>query len=180
MTVDVTYRGLKVATGARLVPSGPGTGFVEVETPLPVGARLVLSGELAKEARVTGVVEQEAGTKTVAGMRIAWDEVGASVQPAVKAPAARGSELPAATLETKPVAAPAEPRASDSASVTSPTIATTSAREAAAEAEVEPEPEPEPGDSASISSPPAPPDDTTTTGGGGARRRRRRKNASRS
>jgi hypothetical protein len=166
MTVDVTYRGLKVATGARLVVAAPGssTGFVEVEGPLPVGTRLVFSGEVSRAVRVTGVVEQEAGTKTVAGMRIAWDEPAASVQPAST------PELGGTTA--------AEPRASDSASVTSPTAATSARDAEAAAAEVEPEPEP--GDTASTSSPPASTDDTTTTGGGGSRRRRRRKNASRS
>jgi hypothetical protein len=105
-TVDVTYRGLKVATGARFVAAGPGAGFVEVDAPLPVGTRLVLSGELAKEVRVTGVVEQEAGTKTVAGMRLGWAE-------------------PAAKAEAKPAVAEAEkdgaePDPGDSASLSSP------------------------------------------------------------
>lgn len=171
-TVDVTYRGLKVATGARLVQSGPGVGFLEVEAPLPVGSRLTLSGPVTLEARVTGVVEQESGAKTVAGMRIAWGEPAAAARPAsapAKAvePAVAPPVLPAGgTVETTPVA-----RASDSASVTSPTAATVSNREASADAE------PEPADSGSLGSPP---DETTTTGGGEPRRRRRRKNASRS
>src|SRR5262250_2807688 len=85
--VDVTYRGLRVATRARLTESAPGTGFVEVEAPLPVGTSIKLAGDATEDARVTGVVEQEAGAKSPPGMRIVWGEKAAPAKPAAAAPA---------------------------------------------------------------------------------------------
>jgi hypothetical protein len=92
--VDVTYRGLRVATRARLTESAPGTGFVEVEAPLPVGTSIHLGGDTTGAARVTGVVEQEAGAKSPPGMRIVWGEA----------------------LAPKPLPAPAAPLPAESAS----------------------------------------------------------------
>jgi hypothetical protein len=83
--VDVTYRGLRVATRARLTESSPGVGFVEVEAPLPVGTTLKLAGDTTADARVTGVVEQEAGAKSPPGMRIVWGEKAAPARPAAEA-----------------------------------------------------------------------------------------------
>ncbi len=85
--VDVTYRGLKVVHKARFRSEGKG-GFVELETPLPVGAIVQIvetEGAAPKDARVVGVVEHEAGAKSPPGMRLAWES--AAVQaPAVEAP----------------------------------------------------------------------------------------------
>jgi|SRR5215470_10853476 len=100
--VDVTYRGLRVATRARLTESAPGTGFVEVEAPLPVGTQIKLSGDTTEDARVTGVVEQEAGAKSPPGMRIVWGEKAAPAKP-VAVPEAEG----VAPTETAAVAEPA-------------------------------------------------------------------------
>src|SRR5262245_37617737 len=71
--VDVTYRGLKVAQGARLVPDGAGGGFVEHDLPLPVGSKvtIVRNGQ-SMEARVVSVVEQEQGAKSPPGMKLSW------------------------------------------------------------------------------------------------------------
>lgn len=72
--VDLTYRGLKVASRVRFVAEGAEGAFVEHEAPLPVGARvaLVRDGKPVVEARVVGVVEQEAGAKSPPGMRLRW------------------------------------------------------------------------------------------------------------
>ena len=83
--VDVTYRGLRVATRARLTESESGVGFVEVEAPLPVGTKIKLGGDTTAEARVTGVVEQEAGAKSPPGMRIVWGEKAAPPKPVAAA-----------------------------------------------------------------------------------------------
>lgn len=66
--VDVTYRGLRVAKGAKLAETGE-QGFLELDAPLPVGTRVTLAAEdgFRVEARVVGVVEQGA-----AGMRLDW------------------------------------------------------------------------------------------------------------
>jgi len=71
--VEVTYRGLELSQRARFEETGPGAGFLEHETPLPVGSCLVIQLEDGpREVQVTGVVEQEAGAKSPPGMRLAW------------------------------------------------------------------------------------------------------------
>lgn len=80
--VDVTYRGLRVARGAKLLDAAGGEqGFVELEAPLPVGTRVTLVGEgdFRVDARVVGVVEQDGGgaaspggAKATPGMRLDW------------------------------------------------------------------------------------------------------------
>lgn len=72
--VDVTYRGLKVALGARATAVDGSCLFVEHETPLPVGAPVTVArpGEAPVEGRVVGIVEQEASAKAQPGMRIRW------------------------------------------------------------------------------------------------------------
>jgi hypothetical protein len=72
--VDVTYRGLRVARGAKLAQPGEGEqGFLEVDAPLPVGTRVTVVGEggFRVEARVVGVVEQDP-QKGAPGMRLAF------------------------------------------------------------------------------------------------------------
>ncbi len=110
--VDVTYRGLRVATRARLTESAPGTGFVEVEAPLPVGTSIKLGGDTAGDARVTGVVEQEAGAKSPPGMRIVWGEALAPKPVPVPPPMPAESASPS---ESESVSAPDSDSESDSA-----------------------------------------------------------------
>jgi len=100
--VDVSFRGLKVATQARLQESMPGVGFVEVDAPLPVGTRLVVSGEPPIEVRVTGVVEQEAGAKSPPGMRLSWGEPSKVAVEVPRAPTEPVAD--AAILSSEPVA----------------------------------------------------------------------------
>jgi len=82
MIVEVRYRGMRYAEKARF-HEAPGGGFVELEAPLPVGTPIALGfgggPEGDKPARVTGVVEQEAGAKSPPGMRVAWDAVPAPI-----------------------------------------------------------------------------------------------------
>lgn len=84
--VDVTYRGLKVATRAPATPVDAGCLFVEHETPLPVGApvRLARAGETL-DGRVVAVIEQEASCKSRPGMRIRWKDDAAAARPAAPA-----------------------------------------------------------------------------------------------
>lgn len=152
--VDVTYRGLRVATRARLTESAPGTGFVEVEAPLPVGTRIKLGGDTTADARVTGVVEQEAGAKSPPGMRIVWGEKAAPAKP-VAVPVA--ATVPVPVSVTEPVAAAAAAAAA----------ATESESESASASESE-------SDSVSESTT-ASSTDSTPPGEPGGRRRRRRK-----
>jgi hypothetical protein len=72
--VDVQFRGLRLAQRARLLPRGDTAGFVELETPLPVGTvvRIVEDGGMSIEARVVAVVEQEAGARSAPGMALDW------------------------------------------------------------------------------------------------------------
>jgi hypothetical protein len=70
LTVDLSFRGIKLARGARLDDQGD-SAFVTYETPLPVGSKVVVDvpGSGPREARVVGIIEQEAGGKAEAGMR---------------------------------------------------------------------------------------------------------------
>ena len=57
MTVDVLYEGLPVAQGATAREEGPGA-FIELDAPMPVGARLVVRGPTGdRPARVVRVHE---------------------------------------------------------------------------------------------------------------------------
>jgi hypothetical protein len=98
--VDVTYRGLRAAAHARWTETGPATGFVEAEAPLPVGTMVQLSGDVTLEARVTGVVEQEAGAKGPAGMRLSWGAPVPGVpDPGAPEPAAGGDDTSGAASD---------------------------------------------------------------------------------
>ncbi len=112
--VDVSYRGLRVATRARLTESAPGTGFVEVEAPLPVGTSIKLGGDTTGDARVTGVVEQEAGAKSPPGMRIVWGEALAPPKP-VPVPAESASPSEPASPSESASAAESESEADSAA-----------------------------------------------------------------
>jgi len=160
--VDVTYRGLRVATRARLTESAPGTGFVEVEAPLPVGTQIKLGGDTTEDARVTGVVEQEAGAKSPPGMRIVWGEEAAPAKPVAvaeaEAEARTETETETAAVARTETAAVAEPAAAGAES------------EAAAESESESAAESE----AVSESVTASASDSTPPGEPGRRRRRRK------
>ncbi len=118
--VDITYRGLKVAAKAKLVEQSPEVGFVELDAPLPVGTAVVLEdGGQPVRARVTGVVEQESGAKSAAGMKIAWGSALVKAQPMPQvAPEPEPEPEPEvlAELSTEPAAAEA---AADAAADTS-------------------------------------------------------------
>lgn len=70
--VDVAYRGLEVGRRLRLREVGPRTAYVEVGTPMPVGAGLVLRTDegVSIAAVVIRVHEQVAGADMPPGMRI--------------------------------------------------------------------------------------------------------------
>jgi hypothetical protein len=71
--VDLTYRGLPLGRRIKLTEIRPGTGYLELPAPMPVGTRLAIATDEgpAIEAIVTGVHEQAAGTERAPGMRIA-------------------------------------------------------------------------------------------------------------
>jgi hypothetical protein len=75
--VDVAYRGLEVGRRLRLREVGPRTGYVEVGTPMPVGAGLVLRTDegVSIAAVVIRVHEQVAGADMPPGMRIRTEEL---------------------------------------------------------------------------------------------------------
>ena len=100
--VDVTFRGLRVAHKAKLTTTDAGP-FLEHETPLPVGSPLqvIEEGQPVRPARVTRVVEHEAGAGP-AGMRLTW----VSAEPApILAPAPAAAAEPDA--ETAVIVDPA-------------------------------------------------------------------------
>lgn len=159
--VDVTYRGLPVATQARLTETGAETAFVELEAPLPVGTRVALSGALALEVRVTAVTEQEAATKSPPGMQIAWGAAAVAIRPV------RAEQPPVAERATTiPAPVPPPPAvivAAPSVVVSAPTVVVASVPPAAAA---------EPADAGASGS--FPPDETGSGGGEGRRRRRKK------
>lgn len=105
--VDVTYRGLKVAHKARFRDATSDGGFVELETPLPVGALVVVVRESAThEARVLSVVEQEANAKSPPGMKLRWAKATAAANVAPAAGAAPAATAPAATEDAAPASEP--------------------------------------------------------------------------
>jgi hypothetical protein len=111
--VDLTCRGLRVAQKARLSLESPTVGFLEIEAPLPIGTRVQVAGEgdFQVEARVTKVIEQEAGARSPPGMRIDWSPPVAVTQVMPPPPVGGAAELEAAEEE---VEAPAEPPAAES------------------------------------------------------------------
>jgi hypothetical protein len=108
--VDLTCRGLRVAQKARLNLESPTVGFLEIEAPLPIGTRVQVTGEgdFTVDARVTKVVEQEAGAKSPPGMRIDWSPPIAVTQ--VTPPAPVAAEVEAAEEDAE---SPAEPPAAE-------------------------------------------------------------------
>jgi hypothetical protein len=152
MFVDVSYRGLKVASRARLTEAGTETGFIEVEAPLPVGTQLTLTGDATLEVRVMGVVEQESGAKWPPGMRVAWGEAARAPSPS---PAPGPS--PAPTPVPTPIPAP-EPTPAPAIVVVAPPTVIIGADDATSSSE--------PPDAGASS-----PDDSA--GGGDGRRRRK-------
>ena len=111
-SVEVTYRGLRLAQGARLEPDGDTAGFIELETPMPVGARVTLIDEhgVAVEARVVSVVEQEAGARSPPGMRVDWRvEAQAPAPPEASSIAVSSTDLMPAEEAEEPAEPPDEP-----------------------------------------------------------------------
>lgn len=70
--VDVAYRGLDVGRRLKLRDVGPRTGYVEVGTPMPVGAPLTIQSDRGHSitAVVIRVHEQVAGADMPPGMRV--------------------------------------------------------------------------------------------------------------
>jgi hypothetical protein len=193
--VDVTYRGLKVATRAKATPVDAGCLFVEHETPLPVGAPVSLArdGE-ALDGRVVAVIEQEGSAKGHPGMKIRWKDDPAAAAPK-KAPAVESIPMISAStsmVELEPDASVPEPVDERSTEVMAvPPIPRTTSQEIAAQPEPKVEtpgarPDREPRSRDTIIGMPAMTGDPDTSGGGdpdasdagasSGRRRRRRKN----
>jgi hypothetical protein len=120
MTVDVLYEGLMVASGAIAREEGDAL-FVELEAPMPVGARLLLrmSGGLDREARVERVRE---GAGAGVLLRLlsppkAEPKIEPKAEPKVE-PKAEPKVEPKAESQPSPPSeppAPVEPKASDGA-----------------------------------------------------------------
>jgi hypothetical protein len=176
--VDVTYRGLKVATKAKVVESAPGVAFVELDAPLPVGTTVRLGGDKALDVRVTAIVEQEAGARSPPGMHIAWGAAlpSAAAEPGpapetVAAPEAGASITVAPGAVALQTAAPrpevVAPDAADTLDGIDPAEVLAADGGDAADAAAEP------GDADAPAGAPA--DDGVAGGGEGGRRRRRRR-----
>jgi hypothetical protein len=75
--VDVAYRGLDVGRRLKLRDVGPRTGYVEVGTPMPVGAPLTIQSDRGHSitAVVIRVHEQVAGADMPPGMRVRVDAI---------------------------------------------------------------------------------------------------------
>lgn len=75
--VDVAYRGLEVGRRLKLRDVGPRTGYVEVGTPMPVGAPLTIESDRGHSitAVVIRVHEQVAGADMPPGMRVRIDPI---------------------------------------------------------------------------------------------------------
>jgi hypothetical protein len=69
-SVDVTYRGLKLAEGVELVNGD----FLPVEAPLPVGTLVTVTtrGGEPRPARVLAVVEQDEPSTSRPGMKLSF------------------------------------------------------------------------------------------------------------
>lgn len=104
--VDLTYRGLQLGRGAKLVEVRPSTGYVELPQPMPVGTSigLVPPDAPALTAEVIGVHEQVGGSERPPGM---------VVRPALADEAARAWWDAHVTLpeveKAKPPRPPAQP-----------------------------------------------------------------------
>lgn len=97
-TVDVIYRGLALAKGARWIAA---ENKIELDAPMPVGTMLVLTfGDKATAARVTKVVELERASVIVALTGEITDVASASATAAVAAPPP--ASAPAARIATQP------------------------------------------------------------------------------
>jgi hypothetical protein len=107
--VDLTCRGLRVAQKARLNLESGTVGFLEIEAPLPIGTRVQVTGEgdFHVDARVTKVVEQEAGAKSPPGMRLDWTPPITVTQ--VTPPPPIAAEAEAAEEEAEPPATESSP-----------------------------------------------------------------------
>jgi hypothetical protein len=113
--VDVRFRGLRVAHKAKLT-EGEGGVFVEFEQPLPVGSPLsvVEEGKAERPARVTRVVEHEAGAGP-AGMRLSWDAGAVLREEAITVKVEKAPTFEEPSAAVTPVA-PAEASSADSSS----------------------------------------------------------------
>jgi len=71
--VDLTYRGLSLGRRVRLNQVRPGTGYLELPAPMPVGSRIAIAAEdgTAFDAMVTAIHEQVAGSDRTPGMIVA-------------------------------------------------------------------------------------------------------------
>lgn len=103
--VDLTYRGLSLGRRVKLSQVRPGSGLLELATPMPVGTAIALTTDdgLAIDATVTWVYEQVAGTDRPPGMLIApvlADDAATWWQQRVVLPA---DEAPRARSRTRPV-----------------------------------------------------------------------------
>ncbi len=118
--VDLGYRGVTFAKRVKLVQVRPGSGFVELAAPMPVGTAIALADDaLSIPAVVTRVREQVSGVAAPAGMQVAptLDEDAARTwwQARVELPAEpeqteRMPRIAAAELARPPVV-PAQPPA---------------------------------------------------------------------
>ena len=105
--VDLTYRGLPLGRGAKLVEVRPSTGYVELPQPMPVGTSIALvpPDGPALTAEVIGVHEQVGGSERPPGM---------VVRPALADDAARAWWNERVTLpeveKAKPPRSPAQPQ----------------------------------------------------------------------
>lgn len=119
--VDVAYRGLEVGRRLKLRDVGPRTGYVEVGTPMPVGAPLTIeSGGHSITAVVIRVHEQVAGADMPPGMRVRIDPIDGEAAGWWQALVSRDDpEIPEAErviAPPEPAPAPAEISAGDSRS----------------------------------------------------------------
>lgn len=103
--VDLSYRGLALGKQIKLTQVRPGTGFLELPTPMPVGSTIGITTEdgLVLEAVVAEVHEHVGGSERVPGML---------VKPTLDASAADAwwkarADLPAAKVTKKTPAADA-------------------------------------------------------------------------
>jgi hypothetical protein len=102
LLVDVTYRGLELGAGLKLVDIGPTTAFLHHTAPMPVGAILELrDGDTPIPVRVSRIWEPTANADHEPGMRVVLEAVGGQARQwweariSTKDPAAAGDEAPA-------------------------------------------------------------------------------------
>lgn len=70
--VDLTYRGLPLGRRIKLTQVRPGSGYLEMPAPMPVGTAIALSTDegVTIDAIVAEIKEQVAGAEVVPGMKI--------------------------------------------------------------------------------------------------------------